>query len=491
VIDANDAKHLKQLLRHLAENPATEETIVFFADNNGMLQSCNAILSRYHGGNREVREWVDKECASKGVSPTFLLQEAARVHQLFGADERENLDHYLVLGLSAASASPEAIKRAYRRLCAQYHPDTSRDPGPQATEKFIAINRAYHALMAEVPEAESKPTGTTAASWNHRCRHTRISRNISTKLLLAGVLALAAVGASLFIAHLYSRQAMLTALRNRSEAFVPPSERPAPEKDLMAPLTLHEKLRQGLVTIPEEPSARDDAPPSEPLVTEIPTSFSATVSSANKAQPDGPVVGAIPAEPTTVGEKEKPVVLLPADQHKVKTETTTRTIPPAPLPVRIEDQGEKANTIPAAAPPAVAESLAATRSPEQESLSPSSLQQQLDDFLDAYCRAYGAQDLEAFSRFFDLAAIENGKPFLELRDTYSRLFASTRERTLAISSRQWKEEGNHIHLHGQFTITLIYDNEETVHGAGTIEFLLANNRDNLQIKTMNYSFKKR
>jgi hypothetical protein len=158
------------------------------------------------------------------------------------------------------------------------------------------------------------------------------------------------------------------------------------------------------------------------------------------------------------------------------------------LPANIAEQGEKETTVATAAPSAMGKGLPTTTSMEQESPPPSTLQQRLNAFLLAYCRAYSAQDLEAFARFFDLAAIENGKPFLELHDTYRRLFASTRERTLVISSQQWENDGGNIHLHGRFTISLVHDNGETVHGAGVIDFLLIGSQSNLQIKTMNYSF---
>ena len=53
-------------------------------------------------------------------------------------------DYYEVLGV-ARSASPEEIKRAYRKLALQYHPD--RNPNdPQAETRFKEINEAYEVL---------------------------------------------------------------------------------------------------------------------------------------------------------------------------------------------------------------------------------------------------------------------------------------------------------------------------------------------------------
>ena len=55
-------------------------------------------------------------------------------------DKRE---YYEVLGVSS-SASEEEIKRAFRRLALEYHPDRNRKP--DAEEKFKEVNEAYQVL---------------------------------------------------------------------------------------------------------------------------------------------------------------------------------------------------------------------------------------------------------------------------------------------------------------------------------------------------------
>ena len=52
-------------------------------------------------------------------------------------------DHYRVLGVKH-DATPEEIKRAYRRLAREYHPDVNKDAG--ADEKFKEISTAYEVL---------------------------------------------------------------------------------------------------------------------------------------------------------------------------------------------------------------------------------------------------------------------------------------------------------------------------------------------------------
>ena len=53
-------------------------------------------------------------------------------------------DHYAILGVSR-DASAEELKRAYRKLARQYHPDANPDD-PEAAEHFKEVNRAYEVL---------------------------------------------------------------------------------------------------------------------------------------------------------------------------------------------------------------------------------------------------------------------------------------------------------------------------------------------------------
>ncbi|MDR0944581.1 MAG: molecular chaperone DnaJ [Bifidobacteriaceae bacterium] len=56
----------------------------------------------------------------------------------------ENNDYYGILGVNH-DASPEEIKKAYRHLARQLHPDVAGD-SPEAEEKIKDVNRAYDVL---------------------------------------------------------------------------------------------------------------------------------------------------------------------------------------------------------------------------------------------------------------------------------------------------------------------------------------------------------
>src|SRR5690349_5001233 len=52
-------------------------------------------------------------------------------------------DYYEVIGVGR-SASDDDIKKAYRKLALQYHPD--RNKAPEATERFKEATEAYQVL---------------------------------------------------------------------------------------------------------------------------------------------------------------------------------------------------------------------------------------------------------------------------------------------------------------------------------------------------------
>jgi DnaJ-class molecular chaperone len=75
--------------------------------------------------------------------------------------EMAQRDYYEVLGVSR-NASEQDIKRAYRKLAKQYHPD--RNPGdPKATEKFKEVQQAYEVLSDKTKRAQYDQFGFVGA----------------------------------------------------------------------------------------------------------------------------------------------------------------------------------------------------------------------------------------------------------------------------------------------------------------------------------------
>lgn len=66
-----------------------------------------------------------------------------------------NKDYYKILGVSK-NASPDEIKRAYRKLAHQYHPDKNSG----SAERFKEINEAYQILSNPQKKAQYDQFGT-------------------------------------------------------------------------------------------------------------------------------------------------------------------------------------------------------------------------------------------------------------------------------------------------------------------------------------------
>lgn len=72
-------------------------------------------------------------------------------------------DYYKILGVDK-NAGGEDIKRAYRKLAMQYHPD--RGGGKEAEEKFKEINEAYQILSDPQKKAQYDRFGSGAFDGN-------------------------------------------------------------------------------------------------------------------------------------------------------------------------------------------------------------------------------------------------------------------------------------------------------------------------------------
>jgi curved DNA-binding protein len=79
-------------------------------------------------------------------------------------------DYYKVLGVERAAAADD-IRKAYRKLAMQYHPD--RNPGDhQAEDRFKEINEAYQVLNDPQKRARYDQLGSAYSNWQQGGRPT-------------------------------------------------------------------------------------------------------------------------------------------------------------------------------------------------------------------------------------------------------------------------------------------------------------------------------
>ena len=82
----------------------------------------------------------------------------------------EYKDYYKILGVDR-NASEKDVKRAYRRLARQFHPDVNPDD-KQAEEKFKEINEAYQVLSDTKKRAKYDQLGASWQQWQRMGRDT-------------------------------------------------------------------------------------------------------------------------------------------------------------------------------------------------------------------------------------------------------------------------------------------------------------------------------
>jgi curved DNA-binding protein CbpA len=532
-----DADNISRLLKQLSRDYSTENTIAFVADNGGMLSSCKKILTLCRDGSEEIREWVQKECGKYGVQYGWFLQEAGQILQIFQSDDKQD-DSYGILGLSS-SASLDEVKRAYRKLTVQYHPDTAGNAGRDTTEQFIRINKAYHTITTgKRQESVDEISAGTAHFWRYGKTESVPGRVNKKSIVWISVLILGSVLSCGLIAQIYSQKVMVSTLQHSGAAFVPTAKKTRVAPPVVA-MTFAEKMKITETREKAEQAARQkeseadhakraeivESPELKAVKASIPAEQEKTV-----AIPPQEVVQAIPSLSEVDSQKTKPVeqVKKTTELHSVETkaekakgktmreagdakkntvQTTKNTIAPdlkkedsaelrRPAVERIARQDKQISAAPIkdavkqeVAVQPVVEPHQAQETVREDSRSGPDVQQRIDTFLLEYCRAYVGKNLMEFTRFFELDATENGQPITELVGTYTNLFESTKTIGLQISTLKWEESPKgQITLNGRFKIDLVYQNAEVVHGRGKIDFLLVTDHGKLLVKKMNYSF---
>ena len=104
----------------------------------------------------------DDERSTNATTQQYTEEQAEVVNRVIQASKSGALSHYKVLNVHG-NASSDDIKKAYRRLALQIHPD--KNLHPSAAEAFQILGSSY-----EILKSESK-----RARYDRRCNHSSSS----------------------------------------------------------------------------------------------------------------------------------------------------------------------------------------------------------------------------------------------------------------------------------------------------------------------------
>lgn len=89
------------------------------------------------------------QLSSKQLRPTHVYFATISCRATKLVEETKNgSNFYKMLSVNPKSATMEEIKRAYRSMALQYHPDVCHDPSmkEESTKNFVRLNAAYETL---------------------------------------------------------------------------------------------------------------------------------------------------------------------------------------------------------------------------------------------------------------------------------------------------------------------------------------------------------
>lgn len=533
---SNDApmSPLRQLAQAFAGIDSTEELIIFVAGRDNMLAFCRQLIEQFDRNPRDrlIRE-ADSVCAAHGILPGALFSEVRKVVLALNRFHDAGRDHYGVLGLPAG-ASREEVKKAYRRLSKEYHPD-GRGIAADEGQRFMEISGAYHALMVGFDREKNEQR----LPWRKKRERDPVysphrSRNIFFGLMVALVAVLA--GISVFLSAGYNRKAVISqfatnlpakgrgdgaaALPGREKdaaadgaavVLLPPAaEEPVPE-ELQPEAWVGPPANRQAEALPPAAAAaapdKDDeagqanrAPAADPdrmaqAVTPVP------MEEPRPAVHAEPEAAAGQSLPTAATGPPAPAATTPADQTVAVKEpgpVTTRPPSPAVNRDRLTAAGaetgqpsrgqvvfprEESNLTPAESGGAGG-AAAVGQAPAHD------VAREINEFVNRYARRYNSRELAPFLALFADNATENGHSLAKMTEQYKSLFARTQTIRLAVLNLDWREKGDGFEASGDFEASYLYSDGRSREHNGEITFHIIHEQGEMKISALDYVFLK-
>lgn len=483
---------------------STEELVLFVAGTDGMLAFCQELIDQYDRTPQPpLIQEIRTLCSAKGVLPGALFSEIRKVLLALNRYHDADRDHYAVLGLKA-NASVDEIKKAYRRLSKEFHPDRMQSPADDG-KRFMEISGAYQALM--VGQAKQKTEGDVP--WRKKTGKgpTRsYLRNRRLSLILIIVLVIALSGFSIYLAARYNRQAAICQLPSYTKAQrsdkpaaapPPPAETPVPKAGNVAAPVMHSA--ETAPAMPEPPAS----PPPIDLAPQKIQEAAGTAEASPAGQPEGePQTVPDPARET--GPALSVARILPTATKEVIAAKAPETVPvravsadkpPAAAAAQETGKAAEADIRPATQPAAA--TAQETEEPPPALPGPPAVQAVAaasDDstiikgVITSYEQYYNNRELSSFLGLFAEDATENGHPVATLSNQYRNLFEHARTINLQIHDTNWNPYQAGYLIRGRFNANYSYTDGRSREHNGDISLYLVQDHGKLKIQTLEYVF---
>ena len=217
-----EREHIGRLIRRFAAGAATDDLLILIAEHSGLLEACKQLLAETK--DPVTAAWLKSECEAAKTRPGLFQAEIEAILTIIKPSQ-EHADLYALLELEPG-AGREAIKRNYRRLSRRYHPDSGGSK--QDEDTFIRITQAYQRLLASAdstpgelptPRRENSHWRNSVVAGTSDLRRAQKRRNV----VVVALLSLTLIFVSLLAARTYNSRVMMSGLKNKGVAFVPPT----------------------------------------------------------------------------------------------------------------------------------------------------------------------------------------------------------------------------------------------------------------------------
>lgn len=489
---SRDNSLLNELVANSKKLASTEDILLFVAARGEMLDLSKRLTSN---GDSELLHSFKNFCNDENINSKFLLNNLKEVVRSLSAGENNILDAYNILGLDS-SATEKEVKKAYRRLSMQFHPDHSSKQGTEAM--FQKIQEAYHSILDE-----KSGDNLHASPWVNNGISSPPANNKQKVRIFWGAscLFVILVFFSVFLAHKNETRT----LQNRSSV----ASKTVLHQTPSPPLTPNPiKTSQSSPAVTEFPDPEEDIddkilemetiiPPDPELVASLehPFPFRTNSLHSNAAKKTVTRNHVNTKTKTTVQKKEQKQISEKEKELEAKIIALEKKIN------QLENQPAFSHT----APPQTDRSLTEKKpelietTSEMGKLPPTSPKPpvatekynqtaQIQQFLDGFIETYTKRNLPEHMAHFAENATENETPVKSLYPSYKKLFAATSKIEMKIHNYKWHYSERDVSLSGAFTANYTYLSGKNKFYSGAVTFLLhRNNSDKLLIDKLAYS----